>query len=72
MPDDIDRAQVITEQHLDDALAAHRRRPAYTLADSALICVDCELPIPEGRRKAQPGCTRCVGCQSLHENWRPL
>jgi len=55
MADEIDRAQTINEQHLDDALAAHLRRPAYTVADSALICIDCERPIPARRREAVPG-----------------
>lgn len=72
MPDGIDRAQIINEQILEDALAAHQRRPAYTVADSALICIDCERPIPEGRRIAAPGCTRCVDCQTTIEHWRPL
>jgi len=67
MADEIDRAQTINEQHLDDALAAHLRRPAYTVADSALICIDCERPIPARRREAVPGCTRCVGCQTHYE-----
>lgn len=72
MADEADRAQVINEQHLDDALAAHRRRPAYTVADSALVCIDCEEPIPAKRREAAPGCTRCIDCQTMHEQWRPL
>lgn len=70
--DDADRAQNINEQHLADALAAHQRRPAYTVADSALICIDCEKPIPAKRRAAVPGCTRCVKCQETLEHWRPL
>lgn len=72
MPDEADIAQAINEQLLDDALAAHKRRPAYTVADSALICIDCERPIPAKRREAVPGCNRCVECQQIHENWRPL
>ncbi|MRR33169.1 hypothetical protein EG829_00515 [bacterium] len=28
--------------------------------------------MPEGRRRAVPGCTRCVACQTMHENWRPV
>ncbi|WP_298438016.1 TraR/DksA family transcriptional regulator [Geobacter sp.] len=72
MPDDIDRAQEINEQFLEDALAEHRRRKPLTVADSALICIDCETPIPEKRRKAAPGCVRCVECQTLLEHWRPL
>lgn len=31
------------------------------------ICVDCLGDIPEDRREAQPGCTRCAECQALVE-----
>lgn len=30
-------------------------------------CEDCGAVIPKARRQAQPGCTRCVGCQKLFE-----
>jgi phage/conjugal plasmid C-4 type zinc finger TraR family protein len=33
-------------------------------------CEDCEEPIPEGRRKAAPGCTRCIRCQEHFERQR--
>jgi len=36
------------------------------------ICEDCGDPIPEARLRAMPGATRCVACQTMHENWRPL
>jgi phage/conjugal plasmid C-4 type zinc finger TraR family protein len=39
---------------------------------SNLLCIDCGEEIPEARRRAVPGCRRCVDCQSLHENWRPV
>lgn len=31
------------------------------------MCLDCEAPIPEARRKAVPGCQRCVDCQEDQE-----
>ncbi|MHB1059805.1 MAG: TraR/DksA C4-type zinc finger protein [Rhodanobacter sp.] len=34
------------------------------------ICEDCEDEIPAERRKKQPGCTRCVACQSVYERLR--
>lgn len=71
MSDEVDRAQAANEAFQSDALAAHRRK-ALTGAASAHICIDCDEPIPEARRAAAPGCTRCVECQSLHENWRAL
>jgi len=68
--DEADLAQEQMERAM--AAAEQRHRRPLTVADSALICIECERPIPEGRRHAQPGCTRCVDCQSLHDNWRPL
>lgn len=34
---------------------------------SARECVDCGCRIPEPRRRAVPGCTRCAGCQEAAE-----
>lgn len=49
----------------------HRARMANQMATpSLMLCKDCEEKIPEERRKKQPGCTRCVACQSLHERLR--
>lgn len=69
MADEADLAQQTLERAM--AQAERRARRPLTVADSALICIDCERPIPEGRRKAKPGCTRCIDCQTMHENWRP-
>ena len=30
-------------------------------------CIDCGRIIPKARRKAVPGCERCVGCQEVYE-----
>lgn len=50
-----------------DRVLAEARRPVGL---SLEICEDCEDEIPAERRKKQPGCTRCVACQSLHERLR--
>lgn len=70
MPDDVDRAQEINEQLLGDALAAQQR--GMPRGESATHCEDCGEPIPEARRKASPGCRKCIDCQTTLENWRPL
>ena len=76
--DDIDRAQTINEQFQGDALARHlrtQRGQAPSLKGPVPLnshCRDCEEPIPQARRSAIPGCQRCIDCQTLHENWRPL
>ena len=33
-------------------------------------CVDCGLPVPEGRLEARPEAARCVGCQSKRDRRR--
>lgn len=43
--------------------ARGRKFPGQSRAE----CDDCGEPIPEARRKAVPGCTRCVACQEDFE-----
>lgn len=47
-----------------DRVLADARRPVGL---SLEICEGCEEEIPEERREKQPGCTRCVACQSVFE-----
>lgn len=70
MPDDMDQVQNLNEQFRRQAVDDVRRnaRPQPSRFD----CLDCEEPIPDARRHAVPGCKRCIDCQQLHENWRPL
>ncbi len=62
------------EQELrEDALADFRRRycPDDVNAPDNLVpctCMDCDEPIPEGRRLALPGIATCVPCQKRREN----
>jgi len=89
MSDEIDQAQANDEFFRE--LALRSRRPlsvpvsdekmetAFTDTDDGhgqRICLDCGEPIPEARRKAVPGCTRCVTCQTefeqIHTHWRAL
>lgn len=44
-----------------------QRIEEVALSISAIFCGDCGAPIPEDRRKAARGCTRCVECQTLEE-----
>lgn len=60
MADDADIAGPRQDQAVADAIA-RTPRPGGV---SALICEDCEKPIPEARRIAYAGCTRCVPCQA--------
>jgi phage/conjugal plasmid C-4 type zinc finger TraR family protein len=45
----------------DGVLAARARLPA---GEGTLHCVECGDDIPEARRKALPGASTCVSCQS--------
>lgn len=68
MADDADRAQAVNEQFLDDAILAHYRRGIRNcMYPESLFCQDCRKEIPEARRKAVPGVTRCVACQTALE-----
>lgn len=46
---------------VQEALAKQRAQPSLE------ECEDCGDDIPEARRTAQPGVTRCIHCQELHE-----
>lgn len=67
--DDIDRAQELEEQQRAQSLAAHRRSAADR---GTLWCIDCDEVIPWQRRRAQPGATRCIDCQTRHETHQRL
>ena len=67
MTDDIDRAQDLEARQRDTALHRQATRAGLqgkAMTDSAIECQDCEQPIPQARRWAVPGSTRCVKCQS--------
>lgn len=59
-----DRAQELElaeyERNQAKAIRPEPTRP------SAETCADCGDEIPEGRRLAEIGCTRCISCQ---EDW---
>lgn len=67
MSDVIDRACEREEEMRRDALAEQARRAATVAGDSALVCIECDTEIPEGRRIAIPGTQLCVECQRLRE-----
>ena len=65
MTDQFDRAQELDARYLRQSLDDHnRRRPKGA---SAQVCEDCGEKIPTARRKAAPGCTRCIDCQEKYE-----
>ena len=66
MADRIDQAQERQERHLRESLA--RATAARPKGPSLEICEDCGGEIPERRRRAVEGCTRCISCQEAFEN----
>lgn len=64
MTDLFDRAQALEQRQRDEALA---RRAVPSRGASLSHCADCGDDIPERRRAAVPGCTRCMLCQEDYE-----
>jgi phage/conjugal plasmid C-4 type zinc finger TraR family protein len=64
--DDGDRGQRITEKLRAWAVDMQLQRPREN-HESLRQCIECGEAIEEARRKAQPGCTRCVECQAFYE-----
>lgn len=50
-------AQCIVDNHIDLV------RSQIPVGDSREYCIECGEVIPEGRRLAWPGVTRCIPCQ---------
>lgn len=59
--DIIDNASTLEDLHRDAALSMHRINHS---AVSATHCEECGDQLSDERRKAYPGCTMCVECQS--------
>ena len=51
------------EVSTQEAIERMRLRARPT-GDSLTHCADCDEPIPEARRKAQPGVRLCIQCQT--------
>lgn len=66
----VDQAQMVETIHRESALASHLRRTP--VMESAMHCIEprCGVRIPEARRQAIAGVTRCVECQARIERGR--
>lgn len=64
MADSMDLVQLRTEEMLARNIAQVIYRPVTV---SASFCEECDAPIPEARRRAVQGVTRCVACQEMTE-----
>jgi len=63
--DEGDLGNIIADRFQRQALARQLNRPAP--GASRTECEDCGETIPEARRKAVPGCVRCVACETEQE-----
>lgn len=63
--DNADRAQIIIDQHRDNALARTRAHNPKTQGQTN--CADCSDTIPKARRLAHPSAIRCIDCQQHYE-----
>lgn len=59
-----DLASEREEQEREAAIQAAR---AILVTVGADTCVECDRPIPAGRRAAAPFAVRCIECQKIHE-----
>ena len=62
--DEVDCTQLREERLLKARIDNHRH---FGGINETGECIDCGESIPEARRKAVPGCERCVGCQEIYE-----
>lgn len=71
MTDIFDRAQELEQLQRDTAIADARSHAPH--GHSEEFCEECGERIPDARREAIPGCTRCVDCQQdlelAHAMW---
>lgn len=66
MADSMDMAQQRADELLALNIASVVNRPVSVAAS---FCEDCDAPIPEQRRRAVRGVTRCVSCQDMAERY---
>lgn len=65
--DQFDRAQELDARYRRQALDEWSRSRGDGGELAASKCVECGKTIPQARRLAAPGCTRCITCQQEWE-----
>lgn len=59
--DQFDQAQELDARYRQEAIDRHRRQSEQHKV-SRENCIDCGDPIGEARKRAMPGCIRCIDC----------
>ena len=62
-----DFANDLVQERIDQAVAARLALMSNTAQHSLMFCDECDDPIPEARRLAQPGCTLCIECKTADD-----
>lgn len=62
-----DFANDLVQERIDQAVAARLALMPNTAQHSLMFCEECDGPIPEARRLAQPGCTLCIECKTVDD-----
>lgn len=62
----MDAADISAKREEQEAAHRNANRVIYR-GVSRRDCIDCDEPIPEGRRQAIAGCKRCTSCQQDHD-----
>nr|WP_223185067.1 TraR/DksA family transcriptional regulator [Pseudomonas rhodesiae] len=62
-----DFANDLVQERIDQAVAARLALMSNTTQHSLMFCDECDGPIPEARRLAQPGCTLCIECKTVDD-----
>lgn len=73
--DESDRASDIQEFEISLAIKQHQQQPKEqpVFNENGLkICVDCDVPIPPERLRANQNAVRCVHCQEELERFNKL
>ena len=66
MADQFDLAQELDARYRAQAIEDQARRSAVG-GITRSHCIDCGDEIPEARRRARPGCIRCIQCAEMFE-----
>lgn len=67
---DEDLAHELMESRLNEFIEQTRSKLPEEGVESLDECEDCGDEIPEARRNAMKGCTRCIDCQELFDSRR--
>ncbi|WP_018234216.1 TraR/DksA C4-type zinc finger protein [Thioalkalivibrio thiocyanodenitrificans] len=75
MADDADWAGEITDQEVASILKARaqdQQQQTRALPPSRELCLDCDDPIEDYRKRTIPGVQRCAECEDWHQREKTI